>query len=164
METHTHTHTQTKYSLCFRHCGTDCQHYDTIPIPRSTERQLLLFDINDLTKPKGEARLEVSPSTLVPHFDQDTNVLFLAGKGDRSVYAFEFIPGQCARAVALTGTVSSPPSHPCSSPAPLLRHCPISLHLTPTVTLAPPLLVITLLSHHQCTPPLHSTILHCLYV
>ena len=106
-DAHTHTHTHTRMhtscinktshlvnNLHFHTALLDLSHSILIPIPRSTERQLLLFDINDLSKPKGEAILEVSPSTLIPHFDKDTNVLFLAGKGDRSVYAYEFIPGK----------------------------------------------------------------------
>ena len=108
------------------------------PIHRSTERQLLLFDINDLSKPKGVAMLEVSPSTLVPHFDKDTNVLFLAGKGDRSVYAFEFIPGQWKGVVAFDSYCQSCIcSPPCSSPVSCFtkphphHHFP---HLTLTIT------------------------------
>ena len=99
------------------------------PIHRSTERQLLLFDINDLSKPKGVAMLEVSPSTLVPHFDKDTNVLFLAGKGDRSVYAFEFIPGQWKGVVAFDSYCQR-----CICSTHVARLSPVSPHLTHTIT------------------------------
>ena len=137
-----------------------------IPIPRSTERQLLLFDINDLTKPKGEATLEVSPSTLLPHFDKDTNVLFLAGKGDRSVYAFEFIPGQLGRATALFGVM-------CQNCTFLLQpiHGPHPAPVTSVTVLLHPTLTLTLhtrpislsspsLRYLTPSPPLHPSLVN----
>ena len=145
------------------------------PIHRSTERQLLLFDINDLSKPKGVAMLEVSPSTLVPHFDKDTNVLFLAGKGDRSVYAFEFIPGQWKGVVAFDSYFQSCIcSPPCSSPVSCFakphpyphHHFPhLTLTITPHTSPSPsfptphphhhsPHLTLTITSHTSPTPSL----------
>lgn len=55
-----------------------------------SERQFYLFNSEDLSNgPLLEHGLDVSPSILVPTFDNDTRTLFLTGKGDAITYTFE---------------------------------------------------------------------------
>ncbi|KAI2802177.1 Coronin-7 [Blomia tropicalis] len=55
-----------------------------------SERQFYVFEADDLQSgAKIEYGLDVSPSILVPTFDDDTQTLFLTGKGDSIVYTFE---------------------------------------------------------------------------
>ena len=57
---------------------------------RLSERQFYLFNPDDLSSgPLVEHGLDVSPSVLVPIFDNDTRTLFLTGKGDATIYTFE---------------------------------------------------------------------------
>ena len=56
---------------------------------RVSERQFLVFDKNDLSKPIASEGLDVSPAILVPFYDEDSSTLFLSGKGDSTIYTFE---------------------------------------------------------------------------
>lgn len=47
---------------------------------RVSERQIYLYDCKDLTNIIGEIGLDVSPATLIPHYDEDSSTLFLSGK------------------------------------------------------------------------------------
>lgn len=54
-----------------------------------SERQIYLHDCNDLTNIIGQIGLDVSPATLIPHYDEDSSTLFLSGKGDSVIFAYE---------------------------------------------------------------------------
>ncbi|KAF8795020.1 Coronin-7 like protein [Argiope bruennichi] len=54
-----------------------------------SERQIHLYDCNDLTNIIGQVGLDVSPATLIPHYDEDSSTLFLSGKGDSVIFAYE---------------------------------------------------------------------------
>ena len=60
----------------------------------SSARQLQLFDIKNLKEVKSTVKESVSPAILHIHFDQDTNVIFLYGKGETSILAYEYIPDE----------------------------------------------------------------------
>ncbi|GIY09473.1 coronin-7 [Caerostris darwini] len=53
-----------------------------------SERQINLYDCKDLNI-MGQIGLDVSPATLVPHYDEDSSTLFLSGKGDSVIFAYE---------------------------------------------------------------------------
>uniref|UniRef100_A0A8C5QU00 Coronin n=1 Tax=Leptobrachium leishanense TaxID=445787 RepID=A0A8C5QU00_9ANUR len=58
-----------------------------------SERQLYLYNAEDLARgPVTSQSLNVSPSTLIPHYDPDTSLLVLTGKGDSRVFLFEVLP------------------------------------------------------------------------
>ncbi len=42
--------------------------------------------------PLAKLPLDASPSILIPHFDEDLNVLFLSGKGDRTILPIDVNP------------------------------------------------------------------------
>lgn len=54
-----------------------------------SERQIMVFNSNDLNNPLNTVGLDVSPAILIPFYDDDSSTLFLTGKGDTTIYAFE---------------------------------------------------------------------------
>ncbi|XP_038057415.1 coronin-7-like [Patiria miniata] len=59
---------------------------------RGGERTIYLYAMSDLSKALERISFDKSPSTLVPFYDEDTNVVFLTGKGDLTTSAFEILP------------------------------------------------------------------------
>ncbi|OQR99703.1 WD-40 repeat-containing protein [Achlya hypogyna] len=53
------------------------------------ERELFLWDVRSLGKPVGRERVDTGTGVLQPLVDADTKLLFLGGRGDRSVRAYE---------------------------------------------------------------------------
>ena len=57
---------------------------------RQSEREISLFQTDsDLNEPVNKITLDVSPAVLIPFYDEDSNTLFLTGKGESSVTTFE---------------------------------------------------------------------------
>ncbi|XP_018326736.1 coronin-7 isoform X2 [Agrilus planipennis] len=52
-------------------------------------RQIMVFQSDNLSAPLNTMTLDVSPSILIPFYDEDSSTLFVTGKGDSTVYAFE---------------------------------------------------------------------------
>jgi len=55
---------------------------------KQSERQITMFRSSDLEKVACR-ELDVSPAILVPHYDEDSSTLFVTGKGESTVMAFE---------------------------------------------------------------------------
>lgn len=47
---------------------------------RVSERQVYLYDCQDISNPIEDISLDVSPATLIPFYDEDSSTLFLSGK------------------------------------------------------------------------------------
>lgn len=58
-------------------------------IYRVSERQVYVFKISNLDNAIGMISLDVSPALLLPYYDEDSSTLFLTGKGDTTIYAYE---------------------------------------------------------------------------
>ena len=57
---------------------------------RTADREIILYEVEDASiKMKARATLDVSPAPLFSHFDADTSILYLFGKGERIIYTFE---------------------------------------------------------------------------
>ncbi|XP_021932218.1 coronin-7 isoform X5 [Zootermopsis nevadensis] len=54
-----------------------------------SERQIQIFKADSLSVPLNTVGLDVSPAILMPFYDEDSSTLFLTGKGDSTIYAFE---------------------------------------------------------------------------
>ncbi|XP_011503045.1 PREDICTED: coronin-7 isoform X2 [Ceratosolen solmsi marchali] len=54
-----------------------------------SERQILVFKSDNLNAPLNTVGLDVSPAILMPYYDEDSSTLFLTGRGDSTIYAFE---------------------------------------------------------------------------
>jgi len=55
---------------------------------RQSERQIIIYDSKDLSVLHTET-MSVSPGMLIPYYDEDSSTLFLSGKGEVTVNAFE---------------------------------------------------------------------------
>jgi len=54
-----------------------------------SERQISLYDVHNLAVPLNTVGLDVAPAILMPFYDEDSSTLFVTGKGDSTIYAFE---------------------------------------------------------------------------
>ncbi|KAL9656707.1 hypothetical protein ABK040_002974 [Willaertia magna] len=55
------------------------------------ERQYMIWDPRQLDKPLNTTNIDMASGLLMPFFDPDTNLLFLAGKGDGNIRYFEVV-------------------------------------------------------------------------
>lgn len=56
---------------------------------RSSQRQYKVYDLNDVSKPICTDSVDQASGLMCEHYDPDTNIIYLAGKGDSSVKYFE---------------------------------------------------------------------------
>eukprot|EP00301_Raphidiophrys_heterophryoidea_P002402 c11119_g1_i1.p1 GENE.c11119_g1_i1~~c11119_g1_i1.p1 ORF type:complete len:448 (+),score=102.33 c11119_g1_i1:44-1345(+) len=63
----------------------------TLGFSRQSDRQIKVWDPRNLTEALGSTDVDVAAGMFMPMFDDDTNMLYLAGKGDTSVKYYEFI-------------------------------------------------------------------------
>ncbi|XP_010724481.1 coronin-2A [Meleagris gallopavo] len=61
-------------------------------ISRWNNRQIVLWDQNDLSVPLLEEELDGSSGLLFPFYDSDTNMLYIVGKGDGNIRYYEISP------------------------------------------------------------------------
>ncbi|XP_069485065.1 coronin-1B [Ambystoma mexicanum] len=61
----------------------------TTGFSRMSERQLALWDPDNLEEPMGLQELDSSNGALLPFYDPDTSVVYVCGKGDSSIRYFE---------------------------------------------------------------------------
>ncbi|XP_044747704.1 coronin-7 isoform X2 [Coccinella septempunctata] len=54
-----------------------------------SQRLISLYKVDDLGNPLQTIVSDVSPSILIPFYDEDSSTLFLTGKGDSTIYAYE---------------------------------------------------------------------------
>jgi len=58
---------------------------------KTSEREFCIWDSRDLTKPANRTSVDTASGIFMPFFDKDTNVLFLAGKGDGNIRYYEIV-------------------------------------------------------------------------
>ncbi|XP_055370712.1 coronin-7 isoform X2 [Condylostylus longicornis] len=54
-----------------------------------SERQISIYNAQNLSTCLGTVSLDVSPSILIPFYDEDSSTLFVTGKGDSTIYCYE---------------------------------------------------------------------------
>ncbi|XP_017098755.1 coronin-7 isoform X4 [Drosophila bipectinata] len=54
-----------------------------------SERQISVYNAQKLSAPLKTTSLDVSPSILIPFYDEDSSTLFVTGKGDSTIYCYE---------------------------------------------------------------------------
>ncbi|XP_075733806.1 coronin-7 isoform X3 [Rhipicephalus microplus] len=64
-------------------------HLITTGFNKVSERQVSLYDSRLLSAPLTTEGIDVSPAILIPFYDEDSSTLFLSGKGDSTIFAFE---------------------------------------------------------------------------
>lgn len=70
----------------------DKEHILTVGSGKGSQREVLLFNVNNLSSPVAVLPLDVSPSILVPHFDEDQSLVYLCGRGDTGILPVEVTP------------------------------------------------------------------------
>jgi coronin-1B/1C/6 len=61
----------------------------SVGFTKTSEREMSLWDVRNLSERLHNTNLDSSSGVLMPFFDADTNVLFLAGKGDGNIRYYE---------------------------------------------------------------------------
>jgi len=56
---------------------------------RTSNRTISVYDSRNLSEVLSTVETNVSPSILIPFYDEDSSVLFLTGKGETTVFAYE---------------------------------------------------------------------------
>lgn len=56
---------------------------------KTAKRRMRIWDLKDTSKPLFQRDIDQASSTFMPYYDYDTNMLFLAGKGDGSLQWME---------------------------------------------------------------------------
>ncbi|ELU05914.1 hypothetical protein CAPTEDRAFT_106454 [Capitella teleta] len=64
----------------------------TTGFSRMNERQYAVWDMKNMSKPLKMDQIDCSSGVIVPYYDYDTNVVFLAGKGDGNIRYYEIVP------------------------------------------------------------------------
>ncbi|KAK8806268.1 actin binding protein [Blastocystis sp. subtype 4] len=67
----------------------DTQHIITTGFNRGSQREWKMWDLRNLKKPICSDSLDMSSGALLPFYDPDTSILFLAGKGDGNIRYYE---------------------------------------------------------------------------
>jgi len=63
----------------------------TIGFSKTSEREFNIYDPRKLENPLGHLAIDSSAGVIMPFFDPDTNILFLAGKGDGNIRYYEIV-------------------------------------------------------------------------
>jgi len=58
---------------------------------KNAERQFKLWDVRDITKPLCEENIDSGSGQLMPFWDEDTSLMYLAGRGDGNIRFYEFV-------------------------------------------------------------------------
>ncbi|KAI8592928.1 hypothetical protein BDZ88DRAFT_406604 [Geranomyces variabilis] len=61
----------------------------TIGFGRGSQREIRIYDPGNLSAALHTKTIDTSPSLLIPHYDEDTSVLYLSGRGETSTLMFE---------------------------------------------------------------------------
>jgi WD40 repeat protein len=72
----------------------DQTHLLSVGFSRGSQRRINLYSITDTDNIRtiSSFMLDISPSVLFPQFDPDTHILYVWGKGERQIQAFEIRP------------------------------------------------------------------------
>ncbi|KAK5650758.1 hypothetical protein RI129_001787 [Pyrocoelia pectoralis] len=63
----------------------------TTGFSRHSDRQYSIWDENDLSQPLATDTIDSSSGVVFPFYDPDTNIVFLAGKGDGNIRYYEIV-------------------------------------------------------------------------
>jgi len=63
----------------------------TVGFSKNTEREFFIYDPRDMSNPLTHFGVDSSAGLLMPFYDYDTSILFLAGKGDGNIRYYEIV-------------------------------------------------------------------------
>lgn len=65
----------------------------TVGFNRQAKRQFRLWDQRSMNKPYASVNVDQASGAILPFYDEDRNMLYLAGKGDANVRYYELVDG-----------------------------------------------------------------------
>jgi len=68
----------------------DSTKFLTTGASKTSSREIKIWDLKNLSKPLCTETIDTASGALIPLYDQDTNVIYLCGKGDGQIRIFEF--------------------------------------------------------------------------
>ena len=74
---------------------------------RASQREWKLWDLRNLSRPLAKDSLDQASGTLLPFYDVDTHILFLAGKGDGNIRYYEVMESSLYPLSQYSSTVSA---------------------------------------------------------
>ncbi|EAN91075.1 putative coronin [Trypanosoma cruzi] len=66
----------------------------TVGFSKAQSRQVMLWDARDMASPVHTEDIDQFSSLILPFFDEDTNILYIGGKGDGIIRFFELVDGR----------------------------------------------------------------------
>lgn len=63
----------------------------SVGFTRQSQRQIKMWDPRNIAEPLAMEKIDQAAGVIIPYFDEDTNVLYLAGKGDGNIRFFEVV-------------------------------------------------------------------------
>jgi len=63
----------------------------TVGFSRQSDRQYAVWDPRDLSQPLVREDIDVSSGLMLPFYDEDSKIMYLAGKGDANIRYFEIV-------------------------------------------------------------------------
>jgi len=80
----------------------------SVGFDKQSHQEMKIFDENDLSKPLKALSIDLSSSLLCVYFDEDTNLIYLYGRGESNIKIYEFMEDQdpCCRALLKINTES----------------------------------------------------------
>lgn len=82
------------------HAGSKCSkmtflgntdRFITCGFSKTNKREFKIWDIKDTSEPIYSQNIDSAAGVLLPHYDEDINVLFLGGKGDGNIRFYEIV-------------------------------------------------------------------------
>jgi len=80
----------------------------SVGFDKQSHQEMKIFDENDLSKPLTTLSIDLSSSLLCVYFDEDTNLIYLYGRGESNIKIYEFMEDQdpCCRTLLKINTES----------------------------------------------------------
>jgi len=63
----------------------------TVGFSKTSEREFNIYDPRNIAEPVAHLNIDSSSGGIMPYFDHDTSILFLAGKGDGNIRYYEIV-------------------------------------------------------------------------
>jgi len=76
---------------------------------RQSDRQLRVWDAKDLSKEKFNINIDTSSGIMMPFYDEDSKMVYLAGKGDGNIRYYEYTGDEKSPLVSLSAYSSRDP-------------------------------------------------------
>jgi len=63
----------------------------TTGFSRTSDRQVFVYDSKNFSSPIVQENIDTSSGVLMPFYDNDTRMIYIAGKGDGNIRYYEYV-------------------------------------------------------------------------